>query len=51
MINKQVYKDSISSEKALQEIRDEAGEQFDTELAYTFIDMLEEKISDIDLSV
>ena len=51
MTNKQVYKDRISPEKALQEIRDEAGEQFDPELAYTFIDMMEDKISDLDLSV
>ncbi len=51
MTNKQVYKDRISPEKALQEIRDEAGEQFDPELVYSFIDMMEDKISDLDVSV
>ena len=51
MTNNQVYKDRVTPEKALQEIRDEAGEQFDLELAYTFIDMMEDKISDLDVSV
>ncbi len=51
MTNKQVYKDMISPEEALQEIRDEAGEQFDPELALTFVEMMEHKLGDLEVSV
>ncbi|SDL44376.1 PAS domain S-box protein [Halarsenatibacter silvermanii] len=37
------YKDSISKEEALEEIKECAGEQFDPELAGKFVEMMKEK--------
>ncbi len=40
MTSKQVYKAAVSKEEALQEIADNAGTQFDPELAALFIDLM-----------
>ncbi len=46
MTNKQVYKDRISPEEALKEIRKEAGRQFDPELALKFIEMMQVRLDE-----
>jgi len=44
MTNQQVYKDKISPEAALREIRNQAGRQFDPELALKFIEMMQVRL-------
>ncbi|MFN2363402.1 MAG: diguanylate cyclase domain-containing protein, partial [Halarsenatibacteraceae bacterium] len=46
MTNKQVYKDKISPEAALKEIRKETGKQFDPELALKFIEMMQVRLDE-----
>ncbi|MFW6378210.1 MAG: HD domain-containing phosphohydrolase, partial [Bacillota bacterium] len=46
MTNKQVYKNKISPEAALREIRDQAGRQFDPELALKFIEMMQVRLDE-----
>jgi len=41
MTNKKCYKENLSREQALQEIRSNAGTQFDPQMAEVFIEYLE----------